>query len=137
METVSSKALRGEDGGVVKAGFTKGPWSVEPPTMGFSQITGPNGELIFGLAAGLPEEKQHDAICEANARLIAAAPEMYGSLQGTLKLLRKAQDVLTMYLHPDSYDADHAVNLLLELLDGPEQRAIETQARAALAKVSA
>jgi hypothetical protein len=71
----------------------------------------------------------------ANARLIAAAPDLLEALEGTLGLLRQAQDILTAYLHPDSArDGDEAVSALLGLLDGPEQRAIETPARAAIAK---
>ena len=59
-----------------KPSFTPGPWTIPRPSMGFSQITGPNGELIFGLAAGSIDEKQPDDICKANANLIAAAPTM-------------------------------------------------------------
>ncbi len=56
---------------------TPGPWTIPTPSMGFSAIHGPNGELIFGLAAGSAEEKRPDDVCDANARLIAAAPELY------------------------------------------------------------
>ena len=66
---------------IMSARNTPGPWTVEPPSMGFTQITGPNGELIFGLASGLPEEKQHDDICESNAKLIEAAPDLLAALQ--------------------------------------------------------
>jgi hypothetical protein len=67
-----------------KPGYTPGPWSVAQPWNGFSEIRGGNGELVFGLAAGVPGEKQPDEICEANARLIAAAPEMFEALQNIL-----------------------------------------------------
>lgn len=55
---------------------TPGPWEISPPWSGFSKITGANGELIFGLAAGSAEEKRSDEECEANALLIAAAPDL-------------------------------------------------------------
>ena len=60
---------------------TEGPWSVAQPYSGFSEIKGPNGELIFGIAAGSREEKQTDEVCEANARLIAAAPDLLSVLE--------------------------------------------------------
>jgi hypothetical protein len=69
-------------------------------------------------------------------RLADAAPDLLAGLVGTLGLLRRAQDILTGYLVPDGYDPDRAVTLLLELLDGPEQRAVETPARAAIAKAT-
>ncbi len=53
--------------------------------MGFSAIHGPNGELIFGLAAGSADEKQPDDVCAANARLIKAAPDLYSALDWLLE----------------------------------------------------
>jgi hypothetical protein len=49
--------------------------------MGFSAIYGPNGELVFGLAAGAEGERQSEAVCEANSRLIAAAPALFTALK--------------------------------------------------------
>jgi hypothetical protein len=55
---------------------TPGPWKIPTPWNGFSEIRGGKGELVFGLAAGSVDEKQPDEVCEANARLIAAAPDL-------------------------------------------------------------
>lgn len=69
------------------------------------------------------------------AQLMACAPEIAESLAATLALLRKAQDVLSLYLQPDGFDDLECCNRLLELLDGPEQRAVETPARALLGRL--
>jgi hypothetical protein len=58
------------------ARHTPNPWKISAPWSGFSKISGPNGELIFGLAAGSTDEKRSDEECEANARLIEAAPDL-------------------------------------------------------------
>jgi hypothetical protein len=60
---------------------TRGPWTVATPSAGFSAIYGPDGQLVFGLAAGGPEERQSDDVCTANAALIAAAPAMLEALR--------------------------------------------------------
>jgi hypothetical protein len=60
---------------------TEGPWTIPAPWSGFSEIRGPNGEFIFGLAAGSDDVKQSNEACEANARLIAAAPTMLAALK--------------------------------------------------------
>ena len=51
---------------------TPEPWSCEQPWAGFSALRGPSKELIFGIACGGPEEKQPDAVCDANAARIVA-----------------------------------------------------------------
>jgi hypothetical protein len=55
---------------------TPGPWTITAPQFGFSVIYGPKGEVVFGLASGGPDEKRPDDVCDANAHLIAAAPEL-------------------------------------------------------------
>ena len=67
------------------AKHTPGPWRVAQPCLGFSEIRGGNGELIFGIAAGSGEERQPDAVCEANGRLIAAAPDLLAALEEWLQ----------------------------------------------------
>jgi hypothetical protein len=42
---------------------------------------GPDGQLVFGLAAGGPEERQSDEVSAAKAALIAAAPAMLEALR--------------------------------------------------------
>jgi len=68
----------------MSAKHTPGPWTVSVPCMGFSAINGPSGKLIFGLAAGSVAEKQPDNVCDANARLIAAARELLETLQAMI-----------------------------------------------------
>jgi hypothetical protein len=64
--------------------FTPGPWTFNDPWAGFSSITDADGKLIFGIARGDPDETQPVPVCEANARLIAAAPELYEALNALL-----------------------------------------------------
>lgn len=52
---------------------TKEPWTVAQPWAGFSEIRGANGELVFGLAAGVDHERQPEEVCEANAARLQAA----------------------------------------------------------------
>jgi hypothetical protein len=72
---------------VSAAKHTPGPWSVEIPYAGFSAIRGAKGELVFGIAVGGAESRQPPEVCEANARLIAAAPALYAALERALPYL--------------------------------------------------
>ncbi|MXP42949.1 hypothetical protein [Allopontixanthobacter sediminis] len=61
---------------------TKGPWVLDPPQFGFGAILErENGGLIFGIACGDEAERKPEAEIEANARLIAAAPELLEALE--------------------------------------------------------
>lgn len=100
---------------------TPGPWRIEGPCSGFSAISGPAGELIFGLAAGIGEEQRSAEECEANANLIAAAPDLYEALA---KILDGVEDEF------DPADGVDGV-VLLPLYESDIRRA-----RAAIAKVS-
>jgi hypothetical protein len=77
---------------------------------------------------------------QANARFIVTAcnchDELVAALEKTNQLIRKAQDVLSLYLQPDG-DKDEAIDALLYLLDGPEQREIQKKSFEALAKAKA
>lgn len=58
-----------------------------------------------------------------NARLIAAAPELLEALRKQSLIIARAQTILADWIVPDSKISDHeALNALLGLLDGPEQR---------------
>lgn len=72
--------------------WTPGPWLFHQPWAGFSKITGPSGELIFGIAAGADHERQSSDVCDANARLIAAAPELYAALEAITDQLERIGD---------------------------------------------
>jgi len=63
---------------------TPGPWALEPASMGFGGVYGPDGEIVFALAYARPDERP-EAECEANAHLIAAAPEMLEALREALE----------------------------------------------------
>lgn len=76
--------------------FTPGPWVIDPhqtPESPLSIFDGPNcGTLIATVDAnedGLQE-------CEANARLIAAAPEMYRLLQLTIAFPDHEVEAMTL-----------------------------------------
>ncbi len=70
----------------------------------------------------------------ANAHLIAAAPDLYDGGEEQTIILRRAQAILTQYLIPDGIDAPEAINQLLGLLDGPDQREAQSAWDAAIAK---
>lgn len=73
---------------------TPGPWTVSQPWSGFSSIKGPEGQLIFGLAAGGADEARPADECEANARLIAAAPDLLEALKAVSDMLMARPDVI-------------------------------------------
>lgn len=47
-------------------------------------------------------------------------------------LVEHAQQILSNHLPPDGISKDDAINMLLELLDGPDQREIQSRAHSAL-----
>lgn len=67
------------------------------------------------------------------AALLQEAVEVVMNLN---QLIRNSQDVMSIYLQPDG-DMDMAIDHLLYLLDGPEQRTIQTKAQALLPKLEA
>lgn len=69
--------------------------------------------------------------------LVNAAPDLLTALEAMNALVTKAQGILEAHLYPDgAQDSDETVNRLLELLDGPEQRAAQNPAKAILAKAA-
>ena len=66
--------------------------------------------------------------------LLAAAPDLYDGGEEQTIILRRAQAILTQYLIPDGIDAPEAINQLLGLLDGPDQREAQSAWDAAIAK---
>ncbi len=81
----------------MSAGFTPGPWAFNSPWAGFSSIEDAYGNLIFGIARGDPEEAQPIKTCEANARLIAAAPDLYEALKTVLEQFVDPQQGLDQF----------------------------------------
>lgn len=109
---------------------TPGPWrlhDMEAATV----VQSATGNAIADCNATRHTAAENDA----NARMCSAAPELASALDGTLGLIRRAQETLCSYLHPDSgIDSDELANVLLEMFDGPKQREIEAAARSALSK---
>ena len=81
-----------------KSVYTPGPWHLEQPWAGFSALRGPKGELIFGLTAGSEDEAQSPQVCEANGRLIAAAPEMLDALRLCLQAIDEGREYQGMVI---------------------------------------
>lgn len=68
-----------------KVAHTPGPWSVIDNNWDFSSVYGPDDCLIaeVQIHSSVTEENQHELepVKEANARLIAAAPELLSALK--------------------------------------------------------
>lgn len=85
----------------MKTSFTPGPWHAMP--FGYDAVTGMPGESIYGpdnkrvaeiLFGPLKELREH----EANARLIAAAPELLAALQSLLDEIDRTAIPLSPHL---------------------------------------
>jgi hypothetical protein len=71
---------------------TPGPWKVDEV---WSLIMGPNGEEVAAVHSGVSHPTRANRnTAHANARLIAAAPDMLAALQEALKSLEYAAMVL-------------------------------------------
>ena len=112
--------------------WTPGPWRYDrtngSPTTGEHMIAGAKP----GYLAEVRDCGSGDV--RANTHLIAAAPDLYFGGEAQTDIIRHAQAILTQYLIPDGIDGPEAINQLLGLLDGPEQRAAQAAWDAALAK---
>lgn len=97
------------------------------------------------LESGLKAAEQHEEKTQfyfSNAAIKAiteqqirdAAPDLLEALEADDALIKKAQEILSLYLQPDGLSADEAINKLLSLLDGPEQRMAKNKSSAAIAK---
>lgn len=70
----------------------------------------------------------------ANARLIAAAPDLLEALKEINGIVEHAQQIVGATLPSDGMSEKDAIAELLLLLDGQDQRRIQGAARAAIAK---
>ena len=98
---------------------TPGPWKFEIAWAGFSAIRGRDGQLIFGVAAGSDDERRLEPEIEANAHLIAAAPDLLEALEDLRPILDAFERGQTRYA-----DLMGEADLVPEI----------TKARAAIAK---
>lgn len=124
---------------------TPGPWrvddSVHGPNEGIIHVRAgeySNPEICTLWASSLIMKAGDDWLAEnyANARLIAAAPELLEAGAAQTDILRKAQSILTQYLigQPKGLGQADAIAALLGLLDGQEQRAAQAKWDTAIAK---
>ena len=136
-ETASCERATGDQGSV-RAAHTPGPWRVAPASAYAAPYelnidTADNGQTGFVCTVG----NRGDETAEADARLIAAAPEMKEAGTELNALITRVQEKLSLWLHPDSaHDERECMNELLEIFDGPEQRRIQAAWRAAIAKAT-
>lgn len=99
------------------ANHTRGPWAYQEDSDAYTHIVrGPNNRFICQL------NQTTSAEIEANARLIAAAPDM-------LSALRSSRDVLARAIKaaaPDLFESDEDVNehLTIKRMDAAIARAI-------------
>lgn len=129
--------------------WTPGPWFIVTPTQGFEVCTihgveqqptedGLGQTWVYIRPESLVRDGEwhwpDEVECTANARLIASAPDLFAGGEAQTDILRRAQAILTQYLIPDGIDGPEAINQLLGLLDGPDQRASQSAWDAALAK---
>lgn len=64
---------------------------------------------------------------EANWRLVSASPNLLEAGTAQTKIIRQAQSILNRYLQgqPSGLGRDQAIDALLGLLDGPDQRSAQ------------
>jgi hypothetical protein len=75
-------------------------------------------------------------VCGAIREANSAIQDLYFALDSSDALIRKAQEILAVYIVPDAGITDHdVVSQLLGLLDGPEQREVKSKTIQALVKV--
>ena len=127
--------------------WTPGPWSLKIRS-GTGESTA--NEVIAEIEQAEPEGGYRGDIARlqsakhiggiadeelvANAHLLFAAPDLHDGGQAQTAIICRAQAILTQYLIPDGIDGPEAINQLLGLLDGPDQRAAQAKWDAALAK---
>ena len=126
-----SKEHAGDESGLLKTeqGFTRGPWKAVGYSPGWWQIEGPEGEQIADVnySDGLDEPTLYPE--EANARLIAAAPELYDAVSTLLSAMEMQEGREKEELHIPQGEAWHAwtnakfhARAALALVDGPQNK---------------
>lgn len=107
----------GRKGAIVNTKWTPGPWKVDEV---WALIEGPNGEEVAAVHAATTTQSQRASrnIAQANARLIAAAPELVKALAACLyRLEHYTADTETCDLVPLDERAINAARALLAKLD--------------------
>ena len=115
----SGRALRQE------AAHTPGPWQIHSdhdPFYIVGDIDGPleNNELNFTGVANVCEWGKDEARHHANARLIAAAPELLSALQMIVRLRLYRDDDAAYRIAQDAYEAHHIARAAIAKATGAQ-----------------
>lgn len=124
----------------MSAKHTPGPWKWIPGAQGIAphaicEHSDKHGvgrrlaDVHCGPDAGFVESTEG----RANASLIAAAPDLEASGRMLNALLERMQEYATEYLTPGGGEK-RFIDMMLAMLDGPDQRAAQSAHRAAIAK---
>jgi hypothetical protein len=113
-----------------KTNFTPGPWKLS--FTDDTVVVDSTGRDV-ATVAGDYNSADECPVMEANAHLIAAAPELYGAGIALNALIDRMQENVVAFL-TDRMDAQALINALIYLQDGPEQRAAQGAMTSALAK---
>ncbi len=115
---------------------TPGPWRTNiarrsDDAICAAHVVGADGSNVAQVAI----YEQHEGVStEANACLLAAAPEYRDAANAYDTLIESAQEILAAYIRRDGHDGETACLALLDLLDGPPWRAARAKYAVATAK---
>lgn len=111
----------------------KSPWRVGP--VDDTRVEDAKGNEV-ALIDGDYNDPDTWHIMESNARLISASPELLVAGIAQTSILHRAQAIMTNYLQgpPKGLNAEQAINNILGLLDGPDQREAQMKWDLALKK---
>ena len=87
---------------------------MEQPWAGFSAIRAADDSLVMALAAGGPDERQSPEVCDANAAVMTAAPEL------AVALLAARQEFYDQ-MHATMSDAEFRGHPLIVQIDAPRR----------------
>ena len=83
--------------------FSKGNWNVSDDTSECYLVKSDDGGLIaFVYDGDIDEEAIHMDVVEANAKLIAAAPDLLEALTNILKIVEDSEGVVGYHLNGDT-----------------------------------
>ena len=99
----------------------KSPWSVGP--VDDTRVEDSEGNEVAQIDGDYNDPDTWH-IMESNARLISASPELLMAGIAQTSILHRAQAIMTNYLQgpPKGINRDQAIDAILGLLDGPDQR---------------
>lgn len=101
--------------------YAKSPWRVGP--VDDTLVVDADGNEVCQVD-GDYNHPDTWVIMEANARLIASSPDLLEAGLAQTNIINRAQSILTQYLQgqPMGLNKDQAIDSLLGLLDGQDQR---------------